>query len=188
MRFGVCPSRAARGGENPSRFSPDLWRVAAYDKIDDADVDGFASEVTRASRQATLTSEYSYTPAPYTAPLHFYCREDYVLYWLLRFSARAVFTSSAEYTTIRGWAAGNTSAAVYWQRYYVGGVDCQRKLTGVDLADVCSGNHDKANPFITNTSYVVGLDVGRLFYQLNLTRVLGVDESSLDLDDENLRK
>ncbi len=169
---------------------------------------------TRASDTETLTQKSGYwngvdtgetgngggwTPTTsYDAPLHFYCREDYTLYWLLRIAFTAVFdTSSNLYdvynTKIRPFAHGDPTDPDFWRVYYVAGVDCQRNLI-VPSSDeaVLSACHtpggggvdeDAPNPFILNTSYFIGLDVGQLFYQFNLSNLTGIEESSLTLED-----
>lgn len=166
-----------------------------YTNIDLAAISDFADPSTRSARAASLKTLFNWEATPsYGPPLHFYCREDYVLYWQLRIAANAIFgqgDATDVYTAkIQGWAALAPSNVDYWRLYYTAGVDCQRKLVmipGTPL-DLCPAGMtvEPANRFITNESYVVGLDIGHLFYQINTTAVFGTSEAATEPSDPDV--
>lgn len=151
----------------------------------------------RATETATLTGGWA-PSTTYDAPTHFYCREDYVLYWLLRIAFTAVYDTTSPlndlYTTvIRPLSQTSPDDYVkYWRYYYAAGLDCQRRLTHPtsedDVLATCQTTGTLANQFITNNSYYVGLDIGQLFYQFNLSEILSVSEDDLSLDDPDVDK
>jgi hypothetical protein len=135
-------------------------------------VSGTGIETNTTGRSALVQAAYGWTETPqYVSPLVFYCREDYTLYWNLVFAYTAIYDTDAFTHSI--WTADNTFAVApqdraYWIRYTLLGVDCLRNVTTGETDDnnACGAKGGETIALLPNV--VVGLDIGQLFWLLDI--------------------
>lgn len=137
-------------------------------------------------RQAVIYNAYKWMETPqYIAPMIFYCRDDYVLYWNLVLAYDSVYNTNsmthAIWETAHGYAFGTQDAA-YWRRFYLLGVDCQKAITTLPTAtnNPCQGEGNSTIRFLPDV--VVGLDIGQLLWALDIRAWCGAaTEADIEL-------